>query len=308
MIVDKLATKTLNIDNMEYRHVLTPVRPDIDRYKSNTFPKITYQYLEKNGIHKAIYSAAVLDDQIIALAIFIRRPESVIQMISFYVKPKFRKQGVGSALMQDVLKMCRASHNQLLRLNYKTFWKSNTSWEKLLNKNGWQVKSTDNLYVRLENGQDLKQVHALMSFPIPNECQISHFDNQKLQQLIGWTKLINPEVIPKDVHPGKNLSTLNESCSLLLTIQDEIAGWIIGQQITEEQLQISSLFVFPKFRKHHDHLGLMLIAEAVKRNNHVGTTFFGMRRDNKFMHSFLKQISGNYRMFEKKNAVINLKS
>lgn len=306
MLRDLIPPPSSLLEGVEIRHARATSHEDINRYTSFTFPRLKFESLRIEEINNIILSAAIKENQLLGLAVSIRKPMHEVQIISFYINPIYRTQGIGTLLMQELINTCRTSNNKTLYLNYKTFWDSNSPWERLLDRTGWSFEETDNLYIRLENGQSLKQVPSLKKLSIPQKFTITHIDDNALIKLSQWANHSDVK-IPHDVHPSKNPSIVNPSCSLLLKHNNLTAGWIIGHQIDSKKLQISSLFILPQFRNSGSSLGLSLIAEAVKRNTHIGTTYFGMRRNNTFMTHFVNTISGTYSLHKKMKAIFLLK-
>lgn len=266
----------------------------LEKYNQITFPKINWQRLSSIGIKTVVVSEISHDNRVIATCICAPISNESIQLLSFYVEKSYRSLGIGTHLLKSVCHYIESSPFSSVHLDYKTFWSSNQAWEKILKKTGWEIQDKNLQYIKADNLLDWKTSKFIdYSINIPSS-EFIEIDKTKLTALDNWLSLCQIDYVPSDVLPSKHLaSNLCSSLSLLLLIDKQIAGWLICDQISDNTVQIGSLYVLPHFSQKHKHLAKGLVAEFIKRNDKDRQVFFGVRHDNIYMNRLLERFLGD---------------
>ncbi len=290
------------------QHQNVAVDINFKRIEKYTFPLITYEQLQAKGTRKIVLSNIKLDDVTLGTCISLPVSQDTIQIISFYINEDYRNRGIGKQLLKSVISKIKDSKFEQIQLYYKSFWQNAASWESILKHAGYEISTTGTEYIKVNNLMDLKS-SALMRMNWPSDhFQIVPINRKKVGQLEGWLSLTGMNDVPSDVRPGKHIYNICTSCSLLLLINNQIAGWIISDQISEDTIQVGSLYILPKYSKEYKHLGKKLITELIKRNTEPYKVFFGIRDSNSFMKRFVARELGNSaHAYYQKQAILRLK-
>lgn len=266
----------------------------IQLFKGMSFPSIVT--MEKIGKLKApklmvICSSDINTKMFYGASIFNIKSKDAAEMISFVIHPGFRNKRFGTRLMESTDEMLRLMKINSISMKYRTYWKSNDIWEKLLNKTGWSVPELQLWYftmpdVNTQFGKDWFQ-NAMLQEPF----NIREWDDECLQDLkVTLSGKEWENIVPRSLSPFQMESLILPHASLLLRKGKEIVGWIICHQLQPDIVQATTIFVHPMKAKGQ---GMVLMAEAAKRRKLGAQVIFMIEKHNKAMLNLVnKYIAG----------------
>jgi GNAT superfamily N-acetyltransferase len=201
-------------------------------------------------------------------------------LLSLFVDERFRNLGIGSALMQE-LKTCLSRNN--LRQACVEYYAINKyqALERVLLKSGWQLPALYSRFYRcdISAGRDSRWIRR---FKLSARCHV-----------IPWSELQRDEIAvmntlqEKDFNayfmPLLNDGTIETDCSLVLKLDDEIAGWSIVDRELTDTLLYRALYIREAYRDQG--LGLALAAQSAQRMIRTNAT-----------HLVIQLLAGNERM------------
>lgn len=267
----------------------------LDLYSNFIFPIEIREDLIKNRFKTLLCSVMSVKESIIGLALMTPRQDSGFQLISFYIIPSLRGMGLGTQLMLSIIEIIKGKGPKTIHGNYKTFWSYNAAWEKLLHNTNWKTKDTNLRYIVLDQLLKLENKKWASIFQLPPNSHVRPLNPSSCYYLTKWIKQASwTHEIPSDVIPGKAWKNTNRECSLLLTIDHNIAGWIIVHNLEKGAGQVSALYIRKQYGKQYKDLALKLIAEAFRRNQTLTKAYFGYRKGNKYMERLIQYRFNKY--------------
>jgi len=267
----------------------------LERYNNFLFPIEIKEDLIQKRFRTVLCSVMLVKESIVGLALSTPRQDSGIQLISFYILPSLRGKGLGSQLIHSITEIIKDKGPKTIHGNYKTFWPNNMAWEKLLLKANWKIKDTDLQYVVLDQLLKLENKNWASNFQLPPNAHVRSLNPANCNYLTDWIQQASwTHQIPIDVIPGKALKNTNKECSLLLTIDHDIAGWIIVHDLEGSVGQVSVLYIRRQYGKRYKDLALKLTAEAFRRNQTLTKVYFGFRKGNKYMERLIQHRFKDY--------------
>lgn len=211
------------------------------------------------------------------------------QVLSLYVKPMYRNNGVGSALLHRLEMALVQSGCTNIELSSMRNGTTTPALKQLLHKQGWS-HSQAKMLVCYSTAQKLQNAPWLYAYPLP--ASFSSFPlvelTQAEYQTIERQQAIEPWY-PESLSPFKGEMPVEPLTSLGLRYQGQVVGWIATHQIAPDTIRYTSLFV----RKDLQIMGrgISLLAEAIKRqvNSEISQCTCTVSVDNKAMMSFVKR-------------------
>lgn len=208
-------------------------------------------------------AAADASNQPIGLALADIRPDGQsAEVLSIFVKPSHRQQGVGTALLTHLAAELRARGCTTAHLVYTTGQPTTSALERLLQKDHWSLPQPRMLVCRSTTDK-IANAPWMQRQTLPSAYQI--FPWQEITPAeclaIQQTQATSPW-IPKDLYPfqlEENLETLN---SLGLRYQGQVVGWMITHRLAPDTIRYSFGFIRQDLQK----MGrlIFLIANAVQ--------------------------------------------
>lgn len=253
-----------------------------------TFPRLSTHPQRQHFREPIIWLAMLHEQKLLAMALLNQASAEMAAIVSFRVHPNYRNQKIGNALLAFCEKAGKEMGLHQLLLNYRTQWKNNAYWEKLLKKNHWQYQAPNMYYAYVYDAQAIYEGMRLHDFGTANLQAIDENTWQALQETIvqpDWKAELPAALNPLQLADRQ----LDKQASLLLLddTQQHIIGWCIIHQMRADIWQVTSLYVKEAHRK--SKLGLAMVREVAKRHQKRGRVHFMVQPEN---HKFLAYVRG----------------
>ncbi|MBV8885976.1 MAG: GNAT family N-acetyltransferase [Chroococcidiopsidaceae cyanobacterium CP_BM_RX_35] len=232
-------------------------------YQHLTFPlfRPLLQVLKPQSSIVAI--GASDSNQPIGLALAEIQPDQQsCKVLSIFVKPHYRQQGIGSALLQRLeteLRLCNCISAELV---YITSNSTTPIFERLLQNCHWSAPEPRMLVGKstctsIANAPWMKRTSLPAAYSLFPWQEISPAERIALQQ----QQQTNPK-IPPMLMPFQHEQSLEPLNSLGLRYQGEVVGWIITHRLDPDTIRYTAGFVRPDLQK----LGrfISLLANAIQ--------------------------------------------
>ncbi|MEM9849483.1 MAG: GNAT family N-acetyltransferase [Bacteroidota bacterium] len=273
------------VDYVVGRHPKQFILQHVDPW---TFPKLS-KHPQRNQFSDPLLWVAMLhEERILGFALWNQPTTDTAALISFKINAQFRNQGVGHALLAFCESVARQWNVQELLLNYRTYWKSNAYWEKILQKQQWQYLSPNLYYVQVNDADLLYEKMGQQVSKIPIFQSINEQNWAQLKSTVAQPEW--QQAIPNGLHPmqlANRQIDLQISGLLLDETQTHIIGWCIAHQLSATTWQVTSLFIKKAYRT--SKIGLATIREAAKRHQNRGSVHFVVQAENTKMLAYVKR-------------------
>lgn len=234
-------------------------------YLSFTFPSYQQHLYNLHSQSSTVAIGALDDQKPIGLALAkISLPEKSARVLSVYIAPKYRHQGIGTALLtrleaELVLRGC-----QQAQLTYTSGGSSTKAWERVLENCHWLPPEPQQLVCKCDhqilNAPWLqKEVFWSSSFTIFPWQEITTEERIllcKQQETKPWIPSL---LVP--FHHEYNLETLN---SLGLRYRGEVVGWVLTHRLAPDTIRYTCSYIRPELQKFARILSLY--SESIKRH------------------------------------------
>jgi len=270
----QLATSTLEIDNTEikYQWVFNLNPANICEYNDLTFPSIQKRWQTFKQRGKLLGVAAFSAETMVGLVITecIANTTSA-EIISLFVDPDYRHQGIGTNLVQCLEKGLVKLGCNSVEVKYKTTKITNKAFEPLLKNCNWAKPETKTILgmgttETFAKAPWLRKYKLSPDFTIFPWQELTDEDRQQIQTRQA-EKPWYPEIL-SPFHPDPRLETLN---SLGLSYRGKILGWIINHRVAADTIRYSVLFVAPEIQGSGK--GMVLLAESIRLQLNSSITY-----------------------------------
>lgn len=233
-------------------------------YQPFTFPLYRWRLQElKLAPSTVAIAASDAANQPIGLALAEIRPSGQsAEVLSIFVQPTHRQQGVGAALLERLtaelsLRGCSSAH-----LIYTTGQPTTKALERLLQKGNWTLPQPRMLVCR-SSTEIIANAPWMQRQTLPSAYEIFPWQDITTAECLAiqQTQASSPW-IPRDLYPfqpEKNLEPLN---SLGLRYQGQVVGWMITHRLAPDTIRYSYGFIRQDLQK----MGrlISLIANAIQ--------------------------------------------
>ena len=258
-----------------------------------TYPSLKqhWQYQQPQG--ELIGIVAKTQDRNVGLIVAeIDRSTPQAKILSFFVLPQYRQQGIGTELMQRLTDFLSLQCGQIT-VEYRATDLTELALESILARQKWRSPKTT--FTLVKTDIKIAQAPWLYKYPLPNSFTI-----------FPWTKLTATEKAelaqrrdyPPSLSPLTKDPRLESLNSLGLRYRGKIIGWCLTHRIDKDTIRYSTLYVEPKFQKLGR--GISLVAEAIKRQMNHGNIPYGkwsIAPDNHLMSRFNRRHLLPYSIF-----------
>ncbi|WP_373543421.1 GNAT family N-acetyltransferase [Chamaesiphon sp.] len=228
-------------------------------YQAFTFPRFR-PLLQALKPQSSIVAIAASDaNQPIGLALAQIQPDrQSCKVLSIFVKPNYRQQGIGTALLQRLeaeLHQCQCDRAEL---TYTTGNPTTSSLERLLQKRDWSDPKPRMLVGKtttdtISDAPWMKRISLPVAYSLFPWQEITPTDRIALQQQKSpW---IPPMLLPF-LHE-ENIEPLN---SLGLRYQGEVVGWLITHRLDPATVRYTCGFIRPDLKLRY----ISLLANAIQ--------------------------------------------
>ena len=246
---------------MRYQRIFHLTPENLAPYAALTFPSLAAGSNAYGRLHGELVAVcARAGDQMIGLAIAERRNKEEAQVVSLKVQPGWRRRGVGSRLMLNLLKCLYQEGLGKLQIQYQSGTESAAALEPLLTKLGWS--GPIDTFVLLEGrAERLASVPWADNYPIipPYRLEIWQLHHREQAEDLK---------APPSLLAATASQKLDPNLSLALFHNEQLVGWVLTDRTSTTQVRYSSLFVAPAHRGRAR--GLALLASAFRQQGKLG--------------------------------------
>ena len=219
--------------------------------KVNKYSNLTYpSYREKLGKLNDNIIVLGCDLQSTPIGLALAETSSAgnkAEILSLFVIPEFREQGVGKLLLEGIEKELLAKNCKEIKVVY-TENTTTSALEKILAEQNWNSPEPRMLVARSDcmakENQSLKEYvcKILKKIPLPSDFNIfpwvelsdKNKDEIAQQNKFKYPKILNPFQEEDKIEP------LN---SLALSYQGGVVGWLVNHRLDSATIRYTSLFI-----------------------------------------------------------------
>lgn len=265
----------------------------VAEYEKLTFPSIGKQ-AQVRPIQEPLITVAASDQgQLVGLALAEVRPDGTeARVLSLFVTPEHRGQGVGTGLLTHLERALRVRGCNALELVYRADWPSRPAIERLLQQQGWSTPESRLIQCKgtLERAVHLPWLDKYRlpdAFTIFSWSELTAAERQAIAERADYPPLLSP------FQREDRQESLN---SLGLRYQGRVVGWSITHRIDPDTIEYSALYVQPEFQ----NLGraIPVLAASIKRQIAAGIRhfIFQIQVENKGMVRFMERYLRPYQL------------
>ena len=240
---------------------LTPA--NLAPYVELTFPSLAPGNSALSRIKGELLGlSAMADGVMVGLAIAECQPNGTAKLLSLKVEPSWRRRGIGTGLLKQLMAFLAKEGIAPLTIRYKASPELRTCFEPILARLGWSNPRTD--LVLLEGrSQQLAAIDWADRFPIAAPYR-----------LLPWHQLNERQIsqagtlgAPAELQPPVDQRGLEPAISLALIYNDNPVGWLLAYRTEADSVRYSSLFLAPNHRGRAR--GTALLAEGFRRQHNA---------------------------------------
>jgi GNAT superfamily N-acetyltransferase len=259
-------------------------------YQGFTFPFFESQLRNIETQNSLVAIGASVKEQPIGLVLAeIQDDRQEAKVLSIFVKPAYRRLGVGTALMRELENQLWQSGCQKVEMVYTNGKESTIALERLLDKLNW-ITPQPRMLICKSTTEKITSASWLYKRTLPPELTIFPWiDLTPAQRCRIQQQQDRQPWYPKTLTPFNDERHLEPLNSLSLLYKDEVVGWTLNHRIAPNTIRYTSLFVREDLQK----LGraISLLAEAIKCqvNSDIFYGIWTVAVDNRPMVDFVKR-------------------
>jgi len=221
------------------------------------------------------------------------------KILSLFVVPTHRNQGLGNALLAQMEKELRQRNYQAVEIRYLTSPNS-PALERILTKQHWSAPEATAFvcYASTDRVQQAKQPHLTQYLDrllskLPTDYTIFPWESLTTQERQTIEQQMETDDLMRRFHPFLEETQLEPLNSLGLRYQGQVVGWMITHRITPDTIRYTQMYVNPQSQPLSR--STLLLAKAIQLQvEHLPKTkgTFRVDMDNtpmvKFVHRRLK--------------------
>jgi GNAT superfamily N-acetyltransferase len=262
----------------------------VKEYEMMTYPLwySRWQNLENTGSIVALGASKA--SQAIGLALAEIIPNTgIAQILSLFVKPKYRQIGIGTALLNSLEQDLRRFGCTKMQLTYISGAATTPALERLLNKQNWSSDQSEMIVCNSTTNM-LKNAPWLDSYFLPSsfsifplvELTLAEYQAiQKQQAIAPW--------YPEILSPFRGELPVEPLNSLGLRYRGEVVGWIATHRISPDTIRYTSLFVRKDLQKMGRAISLLAEAVKIQVNSDIPQCICAVFTDNEPMVRFVER-------------------
>lgn len=232
------------------------------RCRAFTFPSYRPLLADCVGNSSTVAVAAYAEREPIGLALAKVQPENTTEILSLFVKPNYRNQGVGTALLDALHKELALQGCRQLDIVYMTS-ASSPALENILQKSGWSTPEPRRLICNFNCQSLLHLPWVQKPHRLPKGFNVFYWKDLKQQQRHSLTTPEANTWIPEDLHPFRYEEDFDPASSLGIGHQGKVVGWMLNHRISEDTVRFSSSYTSPSLQRRGRII--RLYAESIKQ-------------------------------------------
>lgn len=220
----------------------------------------TYRnHLETISINENIIAiGASVQSQPVALILVEINEHRLAKILSIFVKPAYRNQGIGTSLLARLEHQLHLKECQSVKVVYITDEQNTIALESLLSKFHW-TKPTSRMLVCKTNIYRVAQAPWMKLSKLPSAYEILPWVKITSKERIALQKQEN-NWIAKDANPFNHETDLEPLNSLGLRYKGQVVGWMICHRLSEDTIRYTCGYVRPDLQKMGRFIPLLVRA------------------------------------------------
>lgn len=245
---------------VKYQMVYNLTAENSIEYDALSFPSLKKRWQKHKQRGEILAVSAAISEQLVGFVFAEILAESQTgEIISLFVAPECRHQGIGTAITSLLEKGLAKNGCRQVSLSYQKTVITDQSLEPMLRKLNWdkpQIKyllgqtTTD----KISPAPWLHKYPLSAAFTVFPWSEVTAEERQKILLEGGYPESLSPFGDEPRIEP------LN---SLGLRYNGEVVGWMICHRVAPDTIRYSALYVRERFQKLGR--GISLLAEAIKR-------------------------------------------
>ncbi|NEO25082.1 GNAT family N-acetyltransferase, partial [Moorena sp. SIO4A5] len=215
------------------------------------------------------------------------------EVLSLFVKPNYRGQGIGTALLTRIEKVLSLRGCQEVELIYTTGRSGILELESLLRKCNWSPPESRRLICQSTTDKIAKapwmQLSMSSSYQIFPWIEITQAERRTIEEQQQQHPWIDPDLVPWKYE--KELEPLN---SLGLRYRGQVVGWVITHRIAPDTIRYSSMFVRKDLQKRARGMTLVVNAIQLQAQVNIPNCVCSVQITNTAMSNFVKKHMSPY--------------
>lgn len=257
--------------------LLTPAQ-DARAFAAMTFPNYKHLLAEPalQGI-TAVPVAAFADGQPAGLALgAVPQPgnDAPPTLFSLYVAPAFRRQGIGTRLMEAFHDEIVRRGGRLIRTIYMNGKDATPHFERIMAKTGWEKPTPRMAAIKA----DMRQIRAMD----PPWLKQRRYDAERFQ-IIPWAEVTAAHKqtlreshaaekwIAEDLAPWKHEKDFDPVTSCAVLRDGQLVSWVINHLLPDGTTRFTCSFAHPRLQRYG--VVMWLYKEAVDRMEQNGRRY-----------------------------------
>jgi GNAT superfamily N-acetyltransferase/L-amino acid N-acyltransferase YncA len=238
---------------IQYQRVFQFTEATLAPYADLTFPSLAPGSAAWNKINGELLGISASDNgTLVALALAECKPDKTARLISLFVSPNQRRQGIATRLISHLSKFLQQQGLTNLSVNYQAPHQRPGTIDRLLPRLGWSTPQQ--IYLLLKGEADkLAAITWPERFPLPEGYR-----------LVPWRSEYAATAL--ELQSGDNLTgaiqsnQLEPQVSLALLHHKTLVGWVLVERSNANATRFSSVFVDKGHRSRGQALNLLVHA------------------------------------------------
>ncbi|MEH2233750.1 MAG: TIGR03032 family protein [Nostoc sp.] len=240
-------------DRIRYQRVYHLNSSNALDYNHLTYPSLQKRWQTQPPQGELTGLSASLDGAIVGFAISERLNPQQAEIISLFVLPEYRSQGIGTRLVAYLEQELAQQGCVEIILSYSTSTLTNVALEPVLQKLHWQPPQI-NLVLGKTATEKIAQAPWLNKYPLPPAFEVFPWLDVGLS-------------LPPNVEAHR-LEPLN---SLGLRYRGEVIGWVLTHRVAPDTIRYTTFSIAQAFEKRAR--GVWLLASAIRRQVDSGVPY-----------------------------------
>jgi len=263
---------------------------NLDPYAAFTFPNLAKRWQTQPQQGELFGVSAAIEGSLVGLAIAelqadlpeSQSPPRSAELLSLFVLPECRQQGIGSKLVQHLEASLRQNGAEALRVSYQATALTQAALEPLLHQQGWQPPESTFLLGET-TGDRIAEAPWLAGYPLPTNFTV--FPWQELTQVEATA--LRQQSYPESLSPWTNDARIEPLNSLGLRYEGRVIGWMLTHRVAADTIRYSTLYVMPPYQKLGRAVALLALAVKRQLQSNVPSYKFAVAADNTLMQRFV---------------------
>ncbi|AFM04509.1 TIGR03032 family protein [Bernardetia litoralis DSM 6794] len=233
-----------SINSIEYQMASNiTTKQAVQQFNNLSFPRLSLQ-VQARQFNEPLIVIVAKNTQHYVGALFIElHPNKVGKILSWFVLPPFRGLGIGKELFTRAEKLLRRNKFNSVHLEYRSDWKSISTFEGILERNKWE-KPKPKLYLCKSSIDIISKAPWMKKLSLPQDIELYlwKYTTQEEKNKILQRKQSN-NWYPDHLSPFQHENNMDLTTSVGLKFNGEIIGWMITHRLRDDTVEFTAAFV-----------------------------------------------------------------